>query len=150
MCCPATTQHWDSLRDSHGQEKRRISRSLRHCRTPRRTGTSRQYVRVIYAFGYTLVCGVRQRMALGTVIYVSAKPALGGRTITEVQELLGCDLLHLSHRYGRMPSKRKSPATNKTTITFCQNKIDFSVSAISSVYEWSPDNFFQSIFRLSL
>ena len=31
-------------------------------------------------------------MALGTVIYVSAKPALGGRTITEVQELLGCDL----------------------------------------------------------
>jgi hypothetical protein len=44
--------------------------------------------------GIRWICGVRQRVALGTVIYVSAEPALGGRTITEVQELLGCDLLH--------------------------------------------------------
>ena len=71
-------------------KRERARRASQHERNLR----VRQYVRVIYAFGYTLVCGVRQRMALGTVIYVSAKPALGGRTITEVQELSGCDLLH--------------------------------------------------------
>jgi hypothetical protein len=54
-------------------KRERARRASQHERNLR----VRQYVRVIYAFGYTLVCGVRQRMALGTVIYVSAKPALG-------------------------------------------------------------------------